>query len=84
MKSKIGSIDTIISESRDPTAPPVDYINSSKGLFIDTCVHDIDMLRLILKDEFKTIYANGQRRHYSDDYNDIDTGTVSLVTFGGV
>ena len=84
MRNKIGTIDCIISESRDPSCPPADYINTSKGLFIDTCVHDIDMLRLILRDEFQTIYANGQKRHYSDEYNDIDTGTVSLTTFGGV
>jgi predicted dehydrogenase len=37
--------------SRDPGAPPVDYIKRSGGIFRDMTIHDFDMARFLLGEE---------------------------------
>ena len=37
--------------SRDPGAPPVDYIGRSGGIFRDMTIHDFDMARWLLGEE---------------------------------
>ena len=37
--------------SRDPGAPPVDYIRRSGGIFRDMTIHDFDMARWLLGEE---------------------------------
>ena len=37
--------------SRDPAPPPVEFLKSSGGLFLDMIIHDFDMARFLLEDE---------------------------------
>jgi myo-inositol 2-dehydrogenase/D-chiro-inositol 1-dehydrogenase len=56
---EIGEPEMLIQTSRDPGAPPVEYIKVSGGIFKDMLIHDFDVLRWILGDEAATVYATG-------------------------
>jgi len=49
----------LIVTSRDPGAPPVDYITRSGGIFKDMLIHDFDIFRWILDDDAATLHATG-------------------------
>lgn len=44
----IGNAEMLIITSRDPGAPPADYIKESGGIFRDMLIHDLDVFRWIL------------------------------------
>ena len=44
----IGTPDMLIITSRDPGAPPAEYIKGSGGIFRDMLIHDLDVFRWIL------------------------------------
>ena len=56
---EIGEPEMLIVTSRDPGAPPVDYIKVSGGIFKDMLIHDFDIFRWILDDEAESVYATG-------------------------
>ncbi|MEO8738794.1 MAG: inositol 2-dehydrogenase [Casimicrobiaceae bacterium] len=56
---EIGEPEMLIVTSRDPGAPPIDYIGHSGGIFKDMLIHDFDIFRWILDDEAASIYATG-------------------------
>ena len=43
--------------SRDPAPPPISYIRSSGGIFLDMTIHDFDMARFLIGDEVEEIYT---------------------------
>lgn len=45
---EIGNPEMLVVTSRDPGAPPVDYIKASGGIFRDMLIHDFDVFRWIL------------------------------------
>lgn len=44
--------------SRDPAPPPISYIRTSGGLFLDMTIHDFDMARFLMGDEVEEIYTS--------------------------
>ena len=56
---EIGEPEMLVVTSRDPGAPPVEYIKVSGGIFKDMLIHDFDIFRWILGDEAATLYATG-------------------------
>lgn len=58
-RGEIGDPEMLIITSRDPGAPPVDYIKSSGGIFKDMLIHDLDVFRWIMGDEAHTLHATG-------------------------
>jgi myo-inositol 2-dehydrogenase/D-chiro-inositol 1-dehydrogenase len=58
-RGDIGRPEMLIVTSRDPGAPPVDYIKRSGGIFKDMLIHDFDVFRWIMEDEAATVYATG-------------------------
>ena len=59
---EIGTPEMLVITSRDPGAPPVDYIKASGGVFRDMLIHDFDVFRWILcadGDEAAWISATG-------------------------
>lgn len=47
-RGEIGNPEMLIVTSRDPGAPPVEYIKASGGIFRDMLIHDFDIFRWIL------------------------------------
>jgi len=56
-KGSIGDVEMVVITSRDPGAPPVDYIKRSGGIFRDMTIHDFDMARFLLGEEVEEVVA---------------------------
>lgn len=56
-KGSIGAVEMITITSRDPGAPPLDYIARSGGIFRDMTIHDFDMARFMLGEEVTEVSA---------------------------
>ncbi len=56
-KGTIGDVEMVVITSRDPGAPPVDYIKRSGGIFRDMTIHDFDMARFLLGEEVAEVSA---------------------------
>ncbi|MDI3336837.1 inositol 2-dehydrogenase [Defluviimonas aestuarii] len=54
---RIGKVEMVTITSRDPGAPPYDYITRSGGIFRDMTIHDFDMARWLLGEEVETVMA---------------------------
>ncbi len=48
LAGEIGTPEMLIITSRDPGAPPAEYIKASGGIFRDMLIHDLDVFRWIL------------------------------------
>ena len=82
---EIGSPEQLVITSRDPGAPPLDYLKRSGGIFRDMLIHDFDVFRWILDDEAATVYATGS---VLTDPNvakaeDVDVTAVAIRTKSG-
>jgi myo-inositol 2-dehydrogenase / D-chiro-inositol 1-dehydrogenase len=82
---EIGEPEMLIITSRDPGAPPIDYIARSGGIFRDMLIHDFDIFRWILDDEAASIYATGSclTDPAIGGAGDIDSTAVTLRTRRG-
>ena len=84
-EGKTGSPQIVKITSRDPGPPPLDYIKTSGGLFLDMAIHDFDMARYLVGDEVVQVQSNG--RVFGslpvDQYDDIDTAVTTLIFKGG-
>lgn len=82
---EIGEVELVTILSRDPSAPPVDYIKTSGGLFRDMMIHDLDMARFLLGEEPVSVMAMGAA--LTDPAigaaGDVDTAGVMLRTASG-
>jgi myo-inositol 2-dehydrogenase/D-chiro-inositol 1-dehydrogenase len=54
---QIGKVEMISLISRDPGAPPADYIKRSGGIFRDMTIHDFDVARWLLGEEVDSVQA---------------------------
>jgi len=82
---EIGTPEMLIVTSRDPGAPPVDYIKRSGGIFKDMLIHDFDIFRWILGDEAASVYATGSclTDPAIEGAGDIDATAVTIRTRHG-
>lgn len=82
---KVGKTHIINITSRDPAPPPVSYIKSSGGLFVDMTIHDFDMARFMAGSEVTQIYAVGRNLISSEieKAGDIDTAVITLTFENG-
>ncbi len=53
----IGDVEMVTLTSRDPGAPPMEYIKRSGGIFRDMTIHDFDVARWLLGEEVETVMA---------------------------
>jgi myo-inositol 2-dehydrogenase/D-chiro-inositol 1-dehydrogenase len=56
-KGTLGDVEMVTITSRDPGAPPVEYIARSGGIFRDMTIHDFDMARFLLGEEVSEVSA---------------------------
>jgi len=82
---EIGDPEMLVITSRDPGAPPIEYIKHSGGIFKDMLIHDFDVFRWMLDDEADTLHATGSS--LSDPAiaaaGDIDSTAVTIRTKRG-
>ena len=81
----IGHLDVLKICSRDPGAPPVEYIKVSGGIFLDMTIHDFDMVRFLSGDEVESVYAVGGVTvdKAIGEAGDIDTAIITMKLKGG-
>ena len=80
---KIGDIEQLTIISRDPAAPPAEYIKVSGGIFPDMTIHDFDMARFFLGDIVE-VHAYGQ--NFNEEIKavgDFDAAVVTLKAASG-
>ncbi len=66
--------------SRDPAPPPLEYIRSSGGLFLDMTIHDFDMARFLSASEVDEVFtmADVMVNPAIGEAGDVDTAVVML------
>ncbi|AYD90210.1 inositol 2-dehydrogenase [Actinomyces sp. 2119] len=82
-EGRIGALEQLTIISRDPAAPPVDYIKVSGGIFRDMTIHDFDTARFFLGDIVE-VHAVGQ--HLDQEVaqaGDFDAAVVTLRAASG-
>jgi len=82
---KVGDLEMLTITSRDPSPPPVEYIEVSGGLFRDMMIHDFDMASWLLDDEIVEVFATAscQVDPAIGNAGDVDTALVTLKTVSG-
>ncbi|MCE7981566.1 MAG: inositol 2-dehydrogenase [Caldilinea sp. CFX5] len=56
---EIGNPQILHIISRDPAPPPISYVKSSGGIFLDMTIHDWDMARFLSGSEITEVYVQG-------------------------
>ncbi|MDR7033557.1 inositol 2-dehydrogenase [Mesorhizobium sp. BE184] len=81
----IGKVEMVTITSRDPGAPPVDYIKRSGGIFRDMTIHDFDMARFLLGEEPVSVSAHASVLvdKKIGEAGDYDSVSVILETASG-
>ena len=66
--------------SRDPAPPPIEFVSTSGGLFMDMSIHDFDMARFIVGSEVTEVYAKAAVRidEAIGEAGDVDTAAIQL------
>ena len=77
---RIGTPEMGVITSRDPGAPPADYIRRSGGIFRDMMIHDFDMAVFLMKGLPETVMASGSVLTDPDieQLGDYDSATAIL------
>lgn len=82
---RIGAVELVAITSRDPAAPPIEYIRVSGGLFRDMMIHDFDMARWLMNEDPVEVFAAASC--LVDDAigaaGDVDTAAVVLSFASG-
>lgn len=81
----IGEPHIVKITSRDPEPPPINYVKSSGGLFMDMAIHDFDMARYVTGSEVVEVFAQGANLidPAIGDAGDIDTAITTLKFANG-
>ena len=84
-KGTIGTVEMVTITSRDPGAPPADYIKVSGGIFRDMTIHDFDMARFLLGEEIDTVMASASVLvdPRIGELGDYDSASLILTTRSG-
>ena len=83
---KIGEPHILRITSRDPEPPPLEYVKTSGGIFLDMTIHDFDMARYITGSEVEEIYVIGgvMIDPRIGELGDLDTAIITLRFENGV
>lgn len=81
----VGSVEMATIISRDPGPPPMDYVKLSGGLFRDMMIHDLDLARFLVGEEFTVVNALGASLvdKVIGAAGDVDTAAVQMQTASG-
>lgn len=59
VNGEIGTPQILHIISRDPAPPPIAYVKTSGGIFLDMTIHDWDMARFLSGSEIDEVYVQG-------------------------
>lgn len=81
----VGEPHLVRISSRDPEPPPLGYLRTSGGLFLDMTIHDFDMARFVTGSEVVEVFARGAVRVAPAfaEAGDVDTAVITLVHADG-
>jgi myo-inositol 2-dehydrogenase/D-chiro-inositol 1-dehydrogenase len=81
----VGAVEMVNIVSRDPGAPPLDYVRRSGGIFRDMTIHDFDMARWLLGEEPVAVSAHAAvlTDQAIGEAGDFDSVNVLLETASG-
>ena len=84
-RGDVGEIEMVTVISRDPSPPPAEYVKGSGGIFADMMIHDFDMARFLVGEEFVTVQALGAALvdKAIGEAGDVDTAAVQMQTING-
>lgn len=84
-EGRIGEVEMVTLTSRDPGAPPLDYIDRSGGIFRDMTIHDFDVARWMLGEEVEAVFANASvlTDPAIGEHGDFDSANVMMRTASG-
>lgn len=82
---RVGEVEMVTITSRDPGAPPAEYITRSGGIFRDMTIHDFDMARWLLGEEVDSVFASASvlTDKKIGELGDFDSANVILRTASG-
>ena len=82
---KIGTVEMVTITSRDPGAPPAEYVMRSGGIFRDMTIHDFDMARFLLGEKIVSVSAHASVLVDPEigKAGDFDSASVILETASG-
>ena len=85
VEGQIGEVGMVTIISRDPGAPPADYVKRSGGIFRDMTIHDFDMARFLLGEEIETVSAKASVLVDKEigEAGDFDSASIMLATASG-
>jgi len=77
---KIGKPVLVKTCARDPQPPPEEYIRRSGGIFVDECIHDIDIALWLMNSKVDQVWATGTTLVYPQfaKYGDFDNAVAVL------
>ena len=84
-RGDVGDVEIVTVISRDPAPPPPAYVKGSGGLFRDMMIHDFDMARFLMGEEFVIVNALGSSLvdKAIGAEGDVDTAAVQMQTASG-
>jgi scyllo-inositol 2-dehydrogenase (NAD+) len=80
VKGAVGKPLIVKTCARDPMPPPEEYIRVSGGIFVDECIHDIDIALWLMDSGVNRVSAVGKTLIYPQfaKYGDYDNGVAIL------
>ncbi len=80
---EIGDLHQLTVISRDPSAPPAEYVAGSGGIFKDMTIHDFDMVRFFLDDIVEVVAIGTNADEAIKEQGDFDQVIVTLKSSDG-
>jgi len=79
-EGKVGNLELIKINSRDPEPPPAEYAAVSGGMFLDMTIHDFDMARFLAGSDVTEVYASATCLvdPAIGEAGDVDTAIINL------
>jgi len=79
-RGDVGTVEMVVSTTRDPSPPGPGYLESCGGMFLDTAIHDFDSVRFLSGEEVVEVFATASTLVTPDRRGpfDIDTAVTTL------
>lgn len=81
---ELGKVEMFRSQSTDPEPPPLSYVATSGGIYLDSVIHDIDIARFVAGDiERVTALGRVLVEPGMKEHGDVDTSILTVEFVSG-